>query len=196
MLNDRPSSSPGLIHPLPPRTISTLRSSSLITSVAQAVTELVQNALDAHARQVVVYLDLERWALRVEDDGTGMRRETVEAIGSGLRYGQSSMSRRSRSEPGREGGPLGELDRSCPCFHRACTTLEQTQGRQRQLSTHLLLFSQRLASEEKVSQLSCIPNEPPSTEAGFSAHRPPSCFYPISACVSVFNRITGDRFLH
>lgn len=82
------SSSLPSIAPLPHPTVSTLRSSTIITSLPQALTELVQNALDAQARHIVVYLDLERWGLRVEDDGTGMRKEAVEAIGSGERYGQ------------------------------------------------------------------------------------------------------------
>ncbi|KAL7409918.1 hypothetical protein BDY24DRAFT_355430 [Mrakia frigida] len=83
------------IAPLPQPTVSTLRSSTIITSLPQALTELVQNALDAQARHIAVYLDLERWGMRVEDDGTGMRREAVEAIGSGERYGTSKTSTHS-----------------------------------------------------------------------------------------------------
>jgi len=91
------SSSLPYIAPLPQPTVSTLRSSTIITSLPQALTELIQNALDAQARHIVVYLDLERWGLRVEDDGTGMRKEAVEAIGRGERYGQFQREREGRS---------------------------------------------------------------------------------------------------
>lgn len=36
--------------------------------------------------------------MRVEDDGTGMRREAVEAIGSGERYGQFNIEKEGRKE--------------------------------------------------------------------------------------------------
>jgi len=94
---EMPSSLPS-IAPLPHPTVSTLRSSTIITSLPQALTELVQNALDAQARHIVVYLELERWGLRVEDDGTGLRKEAVEAIGSGERYGQSDKGEGRKEE--------------------------------------------------------------------------------------------------
>lgn len=92
------SSSLPEIAALPQPTISTLRSSTIITSLPQALNELVQNALDANARHIAVFLDLDRWGLRVEDDGTGMRKEAVNALGTGERYGQS------RELEGRKGG--------------------------------------------------------------------------------------------
>jgi signal transduction histidine kinase len=81
------------IRPLPPPTASFIRSSTIISSLPQALLELIQNSLDARSRNITVHLDVENdgWGIRVEDDGEGMSPQTIEAIGRGERYGQSSQ---------------------------------------------------------------------------------------------------------
>ncbi|KAI0832649.1 hypothetical protein BC628DRAFT_1441564 [Trametes gibbosa] len=63
------------IIPLPAWTQSKLRSTQIITSLIQLISELVQNSLDAGARSVDVSLDAEEWECSVRDDGTGISRD-------------------------------------------------------------------------------------------------------------------------
>lgn len=57
---------------LPPATASRLRASFILGSLAQAVEELVHNALDAGARSIAVTLDAPNAAASVDDDGAGV----------------------------------------------------------------------------------------------------------------------------
>lgn len=54
-----------------------LRSSQILTTLAQIVSELVQNSLDAGAKHVDVGIDAEGWECWVRDDGCGVSRENL-----------------------------------------------------------------------------------------------------------------------
>lgn len=71
---------------LPDQTVSLLRSTINITSLADVLKELIQNALDAGAKRVDCWVNLERWGVRVSDDGHGMNRGALEAVAQ--RYGE------------------------------------------------------------------------------------------------------------
>lgn len=60
-----------------------LRSAQLLTSVPQAVSELLQNALDAGARHIEVDIDAASWECWVRDDGEGISRDGLASISSG-----------------------------------------------------------------------------------------------------------------
>lgn len=68
------------LRPLPEATVSHLRSTINIVSLADVLKELIQNALDASATRVDCSVNLERWGVRVSDDGHGMDRTAVEAV--------------------------------------------------------------------------------------------------------------------
>jgi DNA mismatch repair protein MLH3 len=71
---------------LPPATRNKLRSTQILTSLPQIISELVQNSLDAGARQVDIGVDSEEWSCWVSDDGVGMSKEGMSVLGEG-RYG-------------------------------------------------------------------------------------------------------------
>ena len=67
-----------------------LRSTQILTSLPQLVSELVQNSLDAGARHVDVGVNCEEYGCWVRDDGCGMGRQDLDALaagGGGERYG-------------------------------------------------------------------------------------------------------------
>lgn len=72
---------------LPKLTQSKLRSTQIIVSLPQLVSELVQNSLDAGAGQVDVGVDCEEWSCWVRDDGKGMNKQDLKALESAGRYG-------------------------------------------------------------------------------------------------------------
>ncbi|CDZ97281.1 DNA mismatch repair protein-MLH3 family [Phaffia rhodozyma] len=88
------------IKPLPSSLANHLRSQTIVPTLPQALSELIQNSLDAKSRHLSIYLSLSRWLLRVEDDGTGISRQGIERLRDGHRY----MT--SKSEP--ETRELGE----------------------------------------------------------------------------------------
>jgi DNA mismatch repair protein MLH3 len=61
--------------PLSQPTRSHLRSSQILTTLEQIVSELAQNSLDAGAKRVDVGVDAEGWECWVRDDGCGISRE-------------------------------------------------------------------------------------------------------------------------
>ncbi|NJK27530.1 MAG: DNA mismatch repair protein MutL, partial [Coleofasciculaceae cyanobacterium SM2_3_26] len=63
---------PSRIRSLPPDVVRAIAAGEVIDSVAAAVRELAENALDAGARRIVVSLWLDRWQVRIADDGEGM----------------------------------------------------------------------------------------------------------------------------
>lgn len=81
------------VNRLPAETTARLRSTIILTSLPQIVSELVQNALDAGARHVNVGVDPVEWTCWVQDDGHGISVENLQTIG---------MS----SDAGRYGRPL------------------------------------------------------------------------------------------
>jgi DNA mismatch repair protein MLH3 len=71
------------IQPLPEPTRERLRSTQILTSLMQLVSELVQNSLDAGARHIEVGLDCEDWSCWVKDNGYGINKEDLLKLGKG-----------------------------------------------------------------------------------------------------------------
>ena len=63
-----------ILAPLSQPTRARLRSSQILTTFAQIISELVQNSLDAGAKHVDVGVDAEGWECWVRDDGYGISR--------------------------------------------------------------------------------------------------------------------------
>lgn len=77
---------------LPISTRSQLRSSQILTSLPQLVSELVQNALDAGATQIDVGVEPHEWTCWVWDNGNGMTMDGMALLAKGSeegRYGSS-----------------------------------------------------------------------------------------------------------
>ncbi|KZT71436.1 hypothetical protein DAEQUDRAFT_666030 [Daedalea quercina L-15889] len=77
---------------LPPSTQSKIRSTQILTSLPQVISELVQNSLDAGASHIDVGVDCEDWACWVRDDGAGIGRDDFDALAGGdqaIRYSTS-----------------------------------------------------------------------------------------------------------
>ena len=78
------------IRHLPPPTRAKLRSTQILSSLSQIVSELLQNALDAEARHVDVGVDCEEWTCWVRDDGVGISKDALDVIGGGSDSGRYS----------------------------------------------------------------------------------------------------------
>ncbi|WRT67606.1 uncharacterized protein IL334_004578 [Kwoniella shivajii] len=75
------------ITPLPTPTTTTIRSSLIIPTFPQILSELVQNSLDANARYIDIALCLTKGeeSMRVEDDGCGITQAGLRKIGKRFR---------------------------------------------------------------------------------------------------------------
>ena len=85
---------PHQMHQLPPSTQSKIRSTQILTSLPQIISELVQNSLDAGASHINVGIDCEDWACWVRDDGRGIARDDFDALAGGgqaARYSETPM---------------------------------------------------------------------------------------------------------
>jgi DNA mismatch repair protein MLH3 len=71
----------GLCQLLPKEVQSIVRSGIAITNVAQCVEELVLNSVDARATKIFVDVNLDNFNVRVEDDGIGVGKGDLEAVG-------------------------------------------------------------------------------------------------------------------
>ena len=60
------------IRPLPRHVAEQIKSSVLITSLNDAVSGLVKNALDAEATAINIYLDYVKGGCTIEDNGVGI----------------------------------------------------------------------------------------------------------------------------
>ncbi|MBP0001660.1 MAG: DNA mismatch repair endonuclease MutL [Cyanobacteria bacterium SID2] len=60
------------IQPLPSDVVRAIAAGEVIDSLAAVVRELAENAIDAGATRLVVSIDLDRWLVRVADNGCGM----------------------------------------------------------------------------------------------------------------------------
>jgi len=69
-----------------------LRSTQILTSLPQVVSELVQNSLDASASHIDIGVDCQEWECWVKDDGHGIPRSGLEALSKGCEAGRYSMS--------------------------------------------------------------------------------------------------------
>ncbi|KAJ6466703.1 hypothetical protein C8R47DRAFT_1179968 [Mycena vitilis] len=81
------------IEPLPDATRTKLRSTQILTSLAQIVSELLQNSLDAGARQIDIGIDCEEWTCWVRDDGSGLSKDGMDILGTGLEAGRYGTSK-------------------------------------------------------------------------------------------------------
>ena len=78
------------IEQLPPATQTRLRSTQILSSLTQVVSELLQNSLDANALHIDVGVNCEEWACWVTDDGVGISRDALGVIGEELDGGRYS----------------------------------------------------------------------------------------------------------
>src|SRR6202035_3133869 len=83
------------IEQLPTATRTILRSTQILTSLPQIISELVQNALDANARNVEVSVDCQEWSCWVRDDGVGISRDGLNHLGLGPEDGRYSEQKLS-----------------------------------------------------------------------------------------------------
>ena len=128
---------PEEIIPLPPRTRSILRSTVILTSLVQVVSELIQNSLDANARSIQVGIDCSEWSCWVQDDGTGFTIDDLESLANNckadsMRYSTSKVSDRDHVSFGfrGEGEPrpvrtsvAWDLDLSLDCITLALASI-------------------------------------------------------------------------
>ncbi|KAH7887522.1 hypothetical protein F5I97DRAFT_1861022 [Phlebopus sp. FC_14] len=69
-----------------------LRSTQILTSLPQIVSELLQNSIDSGASQIDIGVDCEEWCCWVMDNGTGFSKDSLAKIGKGsdaARYNSS-----------------------------------------------------------------------------------------------------------
>ncbi|TBU47222.1 hypothetical protein BD309DRAFT_856433 [Dichomitus squalens] len=78
---------------LPTSTTNKLRSTQILTSLPQLVSELVQNSVDAGARNIEISIDPEDWECWVRDDGTGISRDGLAVLASGPEAGRYGTSK-------------------------------------------------------------------------------------------------------
>ncbi|KAJ3808978.1 hypothetical protein F5876DRAFT_89725 [Lentinula aff. lateritia] len=63
-----------------------LRSTQILTSLPQIVSEIFQNSLDAGAKHIEIGMNCAEWSCWVTDDGSGMSRDELNQFGSEGRY--------------------------------------------------------------------------------------------------------------
>ena len=73
---------------LPSPTQSKLRSTQILVSLPQLISELIQNSLDAGAGQIDVGVDCEEWSCWVRDNGAGMSKSDLEVFEGAGRYSE------------------------------------------------------------------------------------------------------------
>ncbi|ETW84186.1 hypothetical protein HETIRDRAFT_381588 [Heterobasidion irregulare TC 32-1] len=70
-----------------------LRSSQILTSLPQVISELVQNSLDARANQIEVGVDCEEWECWVKDNGAGISKDGLLTLSKRLEAGRYNTSK-------------------------------------------------------------------------------------------------------
>lgn len=68
-----------------------LRSTQILTSLPQIVSELVQNSLDAGASVVDIGIDCEEWICWVKDNGCGISKDGLSVLGNCSEEGRYGM---------------------------------------------------------------------------------------------------------
>ncbi|KAA1466641.1 hypothetical protein DENSPDRAFT_766735 [Dentipellis sp. KUC8613] len=81
------------IHELPEPVRTKLRSTTILTSLPQVISELVQNSLDAGASQIDVGVDCDVWECWVKDDGAGMSKDGIALLAQGPEAGRYNSSK-------------------------------------------------------------------------------------------------------
>ncbi|EJD01597.1 uncharacterized protein FOMMEDRAFT_148054 [Fomitiporia mediterranea MF3/22] len=74
-------------------TRSKIRSTQILTSLPQIISELVQNSLDAGAKSIDVGVHCADWMCWVGDDGTGISKDGLSLIAQGMEGGRYSSSK-------------------------------------------------------------------------------------------------------
>lgn len=86
---------PPSVERLPEASVRALRSAFIITTYVSCVEELVQNAIDASADHIQIYLRRDQWSCRVQDNGIGIRPADLAKLGQ--RYFTSKTYNQSES---------------------------------------------------------------------------------------------------
>jgi DNA mismatch repair protein MutL len=73
-------SEPKTIQPLSLDVIHRMAAGEVIDSISAVVRELVENAIDAKATRIVIYLWLDQWTIHVMDNGQGISYENLKTI--------------------------------------------------------------------------------------------------------------------
>ncbi|KAJ3975254.1 hypothetical protein EV361DRAFT_889995 [Lentinula raphanica] len=73
-----------------------LRSTQILTSLPQIVSELFQNSLDAGAKHIEIGVNCAEWSCWVTDNGSGMSKDSLNLLGTEARY-QTSKAYNSDS---------------------------------------------------------------------------------------------------
>ncbi|KAH9061004.1 hypothetical protein EDB87DRAFT_1613192 [Lactarius vividus] len=84
---------PEALHTLAEPVRTRLRSSQILISLPQVVSELVQNALDASASHIDVGVDCQEWECWVKDDGHGISKSGLELLSKSHEAGRYNTSR-------------------------------------------------------------------------------------------------------
>lgn len=71
---------PRNIAPLPHPTRSILRSTIILASLVQLVSELIQNSLDAQCQSIEIGVDCDDWSCFVQDDGHGISKDDLDVL--------------------------------------------------------------------------------------------------------------------
>lgn len=80
------------IEQLSSATRARLRSTQILTSLPQIISELLQNALDAGAMSIEIGVDCVEWTCWVRDNGSGISKQGLSILAKGSeegRYGES-----------------------------------------------------------------------------------------------------------
>ncbi|KAI0282276.1 hypothetical protein BGY98DRAFT_955130 [Russula aff. rugulosa BPL654] len=70
-----------------------LRSTHILTSLPQVVSQLVQNSLDASASHIDIGIDCQEWECWVKDDGNGIPRSGLDALSKSYEAGRYNTSK-------------------------------------------------------------------------------------------------------
>jgi DNA mismatch repair protein MLH3 len=79
---------PGTIEPLDFGTRTRIRSTQILTSLPQIVSELLQNSLDAGPCHIEIGINCEEWSCWVRDDGCGISKDGLAALGKEAEEGR------------------------------------------------------------------------------------------------------------
>ena len=79
------------IERLSEETRSRLRSTQILTSLPQIVSELLQNSLDANASHIDVGVNYKEWMCWVQDNGIGISKDGLEKLGAENEAGRYSV---------------------------------------------------------------------------------------------------------
>jgi DNA mismatch repair protein MutL len=80
MLNPELNPESKIIRPLSLDVIHRMAAGEVIDSISAVVRELVENAIDAKATRIVIYLWLDQWTIHVMDNGQGISYENLKTI--------------------------------------------------------------------------------------------------------------------